>query len=75
MSDHVDILDQPESLRRPLMESAVLHGGVLLLILAGSWAGSGRRETWGEPNSLGGGAVGINVRLSLKLRSFKNLPL
>jgi protein TonB len=61
MLPHVDILDQRESLQRPLLFSVGLHVGIFSWIALVSWMGLGRRELWGDPNSLGGGAVGINV--------------
>ena len=61
MAGHVDILDQSDSLRGPLLFSAALHAGILLWMVLVSWMGFGQRELWGDPNSLGGGSVGISV--------------
>lgn len=59
MAGHVDILDERESLRGALLKSFLFHAGVVGAIVAASWAGSGTVEKWGDPNSLGGGVVGI----------------
>jgi periplasmic protein TonB len=58
MAQHVDILDERESLRNPLFVSIVLHSGIAVLaVLYASVAP--KVEKWGDPKSLGGGAVGI----------------
>ncbi len=59
MTGHVDILAEHESLRRPLIFSIGLHGSVLAALFLQGVVGSHTRELWGNPNSLGGGAVGI----------------
>ncbi|MBI1898359.1 MAG: TonB family protein [Acidobacteria bacterium] len=56
---HQDILDQHEPFKAPLLASAGLHVGVAALIAALTWVASEKREQWGDPKSLGGGAVGI----------------
>lgn len=58
---HADILDQDESLRKPLIASAVFH--VSFLVLAGVytlWMAHITRETWGS-NVAGGGAVEVSA--------------
>jgi len=69
MAPHVDILDESESMRRPLLESAALHAGVFTLVLLTAVTGAGRRATWGDPNSLGGGSVTINAVSQIPLPS------
>jgi periplasmic protein TonB len=71
MSPHIDILDESDSLRKPFFGSAVLHAAVFATVLLSSIAGAGRRDTWGDPNSLGGGSVAINAvsRIPLPSRS------
>lgn len=72
MAPHIDILDEPESLRTPLIGSAMLHTAVFATILLATMSGGGRRDTWGDPNSLGGGSVAINPvsgRIPLPSRS------
>jgi protein TonB len=58
MTARVDILDQPESLRRPLTASLTVHLAVVGLTVAGSWFASRNAMKWGDPNAMGG-AVGI----------------
>ncbi len=59
MAAHRDILDERESYRRPLASSVILHASVLVVALAHTWLGGATRERWGDPTSLGGGAVAI----------------
>ena len=61
MAPHIDILDESDSLRKPLVGSAALHAAVFATVLLSTIAGGARRETWGDPNSLGGGSVAINA--------------
>jgi protein TonB len=56
---HVDILAEQESLRRPLIFSIALHGTVIAALALQGIMGGRVRELWGNPNSLGGGVVGI----------------
>jgi TonB family protein len=56
---HIDILEERESLKKPLVGSLALHGTVALLLVFQGIAGSRARELWGNPNGLGGGSVGI----------------
>jgi len=51
---HVDILQQRESLRRPLLGSVVFHATVAGLLLLGSWLESRGRIQWGDPKGSGG---------------------
>ncbi len=62
-----DILDTRESLRRPLLGSLGLHAGVAVLIAALGFANFAKREQWGDPNSKGGGAVGVTVVKSIPI--------
>jgi periplasmic protein TonB len=69
MSAHVQILDQPEPLGRPLVGSLALH-----VALFGALAGIVALErrsgpSWGDPNSLAGGSVGVNVVKQIPLPS------
>jgi periplasmic protein TonB len=59
MPAHPDILDHQESLRKPLVNSVMLHlafAGVALVVSL-DWNGS--RAPFGDPNALGGSAVSI----------------
>lgn len=66
---HIDILEGRESLRKPLVWSVGLHTAVFALIAAQALIGKGSRELWGNPNSLGGGAVGITPVSQIPLPS------
>jgi protein TonB len=61
MTPHVDILEQPERLRKPLLASLVLHAGAFAGALAFTLAGGGARQPFGSPNSGGPGSVAVNV--------------
>jgi len=65
----VDILDERESLRIPLLVSLSLHIAVVLTLLATGIAANRPRELWGNPNSLGGGSVGITPVSQIPLPS------
>lgn len=56
---HRDVLDEPEPLRRSVLASVGLHAAIFASIAGIGWVTSGRAEQWGDPKSLGGGAVGI----------------
>jgi TonB family protein len=60
MAQRVDILDERDSLRNSLFGSLVFHAAIgALAFLYATLGGFSRVEKWGDPNSLGGGAVGI----------------
>jgi protein TonB len=59
MTPHVDILEQPESLKTPLAGSLALHASVAAVLVLYSLTG-GLHESWGS-NTPGGGSVMINV--------------
>jgi periplasmic protein TonB len=59
MAPHVDILDQPDSLKKPLVGSVVLHASVAAAVVLLSFT-SGQHAYWGS-NTAGGGSVAINV--------------
>ena len=62
-----DILDARESLRRPLMGSLGLHAGVAVLIAVLGVANFAKREQWGDPDSKGGGAIGVTAVKSIPI--------
>ncbi|MGA2593925.1 MAG: TonB family protein [Bryobacteraceae bacterium] len=66
---HADILDQPDSLGKPLLGSLALHGAVFGVLLLGGVALTGHREMWGEANSGGPGTVAITVVNKIPLPS------
>jgi len=61
MTPHVDILEQPESLRKPLVGSVALHVAAFGTLLLTAVIQSGHHEIWGEANSGGPGSMAINV--------------
>lgn len=56
---HVDVLDRRESMGAPVIGSVVLHVVVVGSLAAYSWMMSRPRDSFGDPNSLGGGSVAI----------------
>lgn len=62
-----DILDARESLRRPLLGSLSLHAGAAVLVAILGVANFAKHEQWGDPNSKGGGAVGVTVVKSIPI--------
>ncbi len=54
---HVEVLEERDEFRRPLLASLALHATVFGLIAATAWTGIGKRQPWGDPNSLGGGGA------------------
>lgn len=69
MAAHIDILAEPESLRKPLLGSIALHASVFALMALQGLLGGRGGEPWGSPNSLGGGAVGITPVAQIPLPS------
>ncbi len=69
MTGHVDILEEHESLRRPLLGSIALHCGVAAFLLVEAFAAARPRDLWGSPNALGGGSVGITPVSQIPLPS------
>jgi protein TonB len=69
MSPHVDILEQPESLRKPLLGSVVFHAAVFGTLVFWGFAASRPHEMWGDLNSGGPGSITINVVNKIPLPS------
>jgi TonB family protein len=66
MNVHADILDERESLRRPLVGSVALHVGIVAFLVAFNWWTNRGRIQFGDPNSMGG-SVGITPVSSIPL--------
>jgi TonB family protein len=66
MSQYLETIDQPDSLRKPFVGSLVLHGGLVGMALLYSAVHLHKPSDWGSPNP-GGGAIGINVVKSIPL--------
>ncbi len=67
MAQHVDILEGRDSLRGAVMGSLGLHaavaGAIAFFTLVPIW----KREPWGDPNSLGGGAFTVTPVKSIPI--------
>ena len=60
MPGHADILDQQDSLKGSFLRAVGLHLGIAAIVAGWSYFQlGGRVEKWGDPKSLGGGAVSI----------------
>lgn len=70
---HADILDQADSLNKPLLGSVFLHAAVFGTLLLWGVALSGRHETWGDANSGGPGSIAISVVDKIPLPSRSGL--
>jgi protein TonB len=66
---HADVLDQADSLNKPLLGSVVLHAAVFGTLLLWGVVLSGPHETWGDANSGGPGSISINVVNKIPLPS------
>jgi protein TonB len=78
MPAHPDILDERYPIRGPVIGSIGLHVGIAALVVA--WTvlrGVGGVERWGDPKSLGGGAVAITpvARIPLPTREGRINPV
>src|SRR5271170_7238859 len=67
MDQHADILDQPESLGGPFVQSVLLHVAVAAALILSSISFQHSRQVWGSANTAAGTAVAIN--------SVKTIPL
>jgi len=74
VSNHIDILEERESLRGPLFGSVALHVTIFILIAVQGLIGRRSSESWGHPDSLGGSAVGITAVSQIPLPSKGGLP-
>lgn len=62
MPAHVDILDRPDPLRKPLIFSVTLHASAAAILLLAPLIPHRRAEAWGDPRGGGGsGAIAVNV--------------
>jgi protein TonB len=69
MMAHVNTLDQPERLGRPLAGSVFLHIGVAAVLIGYTWTVSKKPENWGEKGGGGFGAVAVNAVATIRLPS------
>jgi len=77
MPADVDVLGQRDSLRKPLLGSAVLHGAIFGTLLVWEVVTNGHRVMWGEADSGGPGSIAINLvnKIPLPSRSGNVNPL
>jgi len=66
---HVEVLEERDSLRSPFLGSLAVHGIVFAAIAASMLIKPSAAEQWGDPNSAGGGAVGVTAVKSIPLPS------
>ena len=69
MAAHIDILEEQESLARPLAGSVALQVAVFVAISLQGLIGGNLVDVWGNPDSLGGSAVGITAVQQIPLPS------
>jgi protein TonB len=68
MSSHIDVLEQRDPVRISVLASVGLHAMMFTAVLLST--SIGRRGTlWGDPNALGGGAVGVTAVRQIPLRA------
>jgi TonB family protein len=63
----LDVLEGQERMGNAVLASAGLHAAIVVAMLLASWAGAGSHASWGDPNALGGGAVGVTPVKQLPL--------
>jgi len=71
MPGRADILDQPDSLNKPLVGSLAFHAVAFGTLILWGVVVTGHHETWGDANSGGPGSMTINVvnKIPLPARS------
>ena len=69
MTQHLDILDQSESLRKPFLFSAIFHLSVAALLAISTYTIARNREVWGSSTVKAGDAVAVNAVKSIPLPS------
>jgi TonB family protein len=66
---HPDILDEREPFWTPLLSSVGLHVLIIVTAAVSGYVAQRARETWGDPNSFGGGSVSITPVSKIALPS------
>ncbi len=69
MQQHVDILDEQDSLRGPFVQSVLLHAAMAGALVLSSIQFQHSRQVWGSANTSAGNAVAINAVKSIPLPS------
>jgi len=77
MQQPADVLDLRDELRRPFYFSLALHSFVLGGLIFSGWWASRARDTFGDPNALGGGSVAVTPvsQIPMPLRSGPKQPV
>lgn len=65
ITEHIDILDSRESLRKPLLAAIALHAGVILTFVVSNWVG--RTVTFGA-SDVASGAVAVHAVNSIPIQ-------
>jgi len=74
MAEHIDILDEREALGKNFAGSLALHISAAAFLVKSARMLSHAPEAWGDPNSFGGGAVGVNVVKQVPIHARRGLP-
>ncbi len=69
LQQHADILDQEDSIGRPLLQSVLLHAAVAGALIVSSIQFEHSRQVWGSPNTGAGTAVAVNAVKTIPLPS------
>lgn len=64
---HADILDDRESLRKPMIGSVILHIGVFALVPLYAWYQAKYTAHFGSDAPIGGGSVGLDVSKTIPI--------
>jgi protein TonB len=67
MHQHADILDQPESLGGPFVQSVLLHAAIAGALIVSSISFEHSHQVWGSTNTSAGSAVAVTAVKSIPL--------
>jgi protein TonB len=69
MATHVDVLDEQDSLRAPLVQSVMLHAGVFGLLVLSSLSYNRVKRDWGNLTPSAGDSVPVTAVSTIPLRA------
>ncbi|HEX5227081.1 MAG TPA: TonB family protein [Bryobacteraceae bacterium] len=69
MQQHIDILDERDSLGGPFVQSVLLHAAIVGALIVASIQFQHSRQVWGSPNTGAGDAVSVNAVKTIPLPS------
>src|SRR5690242_12504941 len=76
MRQYVDILDEPESLRKPFVQSIFFHAAVFGALILSTISYHSRRQVWGSDSIRAGDAVTVTpVNIPLPSRNGRINPV